>query len=172
MPSRASSVSTNDPSWNGLRTCGPNHFNFAAWPCRRRGDRVKRREFISLLAGLAACRPKVAHAQHAGMPVVGVVGSGSPAVYAERLALIRRGLEETGFTESRTVAIEYRWAEGQLDRLRCRTGGFVDCRSGAAANLAICQTNIARRNCEGKSSLNSEERELPASSEREKIDGL
>src|SRR5215469_1762454 len=117
MPSRTSSVSTNDPSWNGLRTCGPNHFNFAAWPCRRRGDRVKRREFISLLAGLAACRPKVAHAQHAGMPVVGVVGSGSPAVYTERLTLIRRGLEETGFTESRTVAIEYRWAEGQLDRL-------------------------------------------------------
>jgi len=78
---------------------------------------VKRREFISLLAGLAACRPKVAHAQHAGMPVVGVVGSGSPAVYTERLTLIRRGLEETGFTESRTVAIEYRWAEGQLDRL-------------------------------------------------------
>jgi putative ABC transport system substrate-binding protein len=51
------------------------------------------------------------------MPVVGVVGSGSPAAYAERLTLIRQGLAETGFTESRTVAIEYRWAEGQLDRL-------------------------------------------------------
>ncbi len=78
---------------------------------------MRRRDFISLLAGIAACRPKVAHAQHAGMPVVGVIGSGSPAVYAERLTLIRKGLEETGFTESRTVAIEYRWAEGQLDRL-------------------------------------------------------
>jgi len=78
---------------------------------------MRRREFVSLLAGVVACRPEVAHAQHAVMPVVGVIGSGSPAVYAERLTLIRRGLEETGFTESRTVAIEYRWAEGQLDRL-------------------------------------------------------
>jgi len=52
----------------------------------------------------------------------------------------------------------------------CRIGGFVDCRSGTAANLTISQTNIARRNCEGKSSLNSEERELPTSSERGKID--
>ena len=78
---------------------------------------MRRRDFISFLASVAAYRSIVAHAQHAGMPVVGVLGSGSPAVYAERLTLIRRGLEETGFTESRTVAIEYRWAEGQLDRL-------------------------------------------------------
>jgi putative ABC transport system substrate-binding protein len=78
---------------------------------------MRRRDFISFLAGLAASRPIVAHAQHAGMPVVGVVGSGSPAAYVERLTPIRQGLAETGFTESRTVAIEYRWAEGQLDRL-------------------------------------------------------
>jgi putative ABC transport system substrate-binding protein len=78
---------------------------------------MRRRDFISLLAIVAASRPIVAHAQRAGMPVVGVVGSGSPAAYAERLTLIRQGLAETGFTESRTVAIEYRWAEGQLDRL-------------------------------------------------------
>ena len=78
---------------------------------------MRRRDFISFLAIVAASRPIVAHAQHAGMPVVGVLGSGSPAAYTERLTLIRQGLAETGFTESRTVAIEYRWAEGQLDRL-------------------------------------------------------
>jgi putative ABC transport system substrate-binding protein len=78
---------------------------------------MRRRDFISFLAIVAASRPIVAHAQHAGMPVVGVVGSGSPAAYTERLTLIRQGLAETGFTENRTVAIEYRWAEGQLDRL-------------------------------------------------------
>ena len=78
---------------------------------------MRQRDFISFLAIVAASRPIVAHTQHAGMPVVGVLGSGSPAAYAERLTLIRRGLEETGFAESRTVAIEYRWAEGQLDRL-------------------------------------------------------
>jgi hypothetical protein len=52
----------------------------------------------------------------------------------------------------------------------CRTGGVVDYRFGTAANLAISQTNNTSRNCEGKSSLNSEERELPASSERRKIE--
>src|SRR6516164_2568679 len=81
------------------------------------GKPMRRRDFISFLAIVAASRPIVADAQHTGMPVVGVVGSGSPAAYAERLTLIRQGLAETGFTESRTVAIEYRWAEGQLDRL-------------------------------------------------------
>ena len=78
---------------------------------------MRRREFISFLASVAASRPIVAHGQHAGMPVVGVLGSGSAAVYTERLTFIRHGLAEAGFTESRTVVIEYRWAEGQLDRL-------------------------------------------------------
>ena len=78
---------------------------------------MRRRDFISFFAIVAASRPIVAHSQHAGMPIVGVLGSGSPAAFAERLALIRQGLAETGFTESRTVAIEYRCAEGQLDRL-------------------------------------------------------
>jgi len=51
-----------------------------------------------------------------------------------------------------------------------RTGGVADYRSGTAADLAISQTNIASRNCEGKSNSNSEERELPAPGERKKID--
>jgi putative ABC transport system substrate-binding protein len=86
---------------------------------------MRRREFISFLASVAASRPIVAHGQHAGMPVVGVLGSGSPAVYTERLTLIRQGLAEAGFTESRTVAIEYRWAEGQLDRLPSLANALV-----------------------------------------------
>ena len=77
---------------------------------------MRRREFITLLSGTVAW-PLAVRAQQSAMPVVGVLGSASPAVYVERLTAIRQGLAENGFTESRTVAIEYRWAEGQLDRL-------------------------------------------------------
>jgi putative tryptophan/tyrosine transport system substrate-binding protein len=72
---------------------------------------MKRRDFITLLGGAAAAWPAAVHAQHAGMPIVGVLGSGSPAVYAESLTLIRQGLGALGFAESRTVIIDdvFRW---------------------------------------------------------------
>jgi putative tryptophan/tyrosine transport system substrate-binding protein len=78
---------------------------------------MRRREFITLLAGWAAAWPLAARAQQPSMPVIGVLGSGSASAYGERLTLIRQALAETGFTEGRTVAMEYRWAGGQLDRL-------------------------------------------------------
>ena len=78
---------------------------------------MRRREFIRLFTSTIVAWPAVAHAQQPAMPVVGVLGSAAPAVYVERLTAIRQGLAENGFTESRTVAFEYRWAEGQLDRL-------------------------------------------------------
>jgi putative tryptophan/tyrosine transport system substrate-binding protein len=82
---------------------------------------MRRREFVLALGGTAACAallwPRGARAQQRAMPVVGVLGSGSAAAYSERLALIGRALAESGFTEGTTVATEYRWAEGQLERL-------------------------------------------------------
>jgi putative ABC transport system substrate-binding protein len=77
---------------------------------------VNRRAFIALVGGGAAWSLG-ARAQQPAMPVVGFLGAGSPDTYVLYLAAFRRGLGESGFVEGQNVAIEYRWAEGQYDRM-------------------------------------------------------
>ena len=78
---------------------------------------MRRRHFIAMLGSVAVARPHAARAQQPVMPVVGFLGTGSPAPLHDQLAALYRGLKETGFTEGQNVTIEYRWADGQYDRL-------------------------------------------------------
>jgi len=79
--------------------------------------KMKRRAFITLVGGASVCWPLAARAQLPKMPVIGLLSPRSPAVDTPLIAVIRQGLNETGLVEGQSVALDYRWAEGQYDRL-------------------------------------------------------
>ena len=105
---------------------------------------IGRREFVTLLGGAAVVWPLAAHAQQPAMPVIGYLGISSPEAFASRLQAFRQGLSETGYREELNVTIEYRWAEGQIDRppvlasdLVSRRPSTIVAAGGIAGALAV-----------------------------------
>jgi putative ABC transport system substrate-binding protein len=82
-----------------------------------RYHRLKRRDFITLLGGTVAAWPLAARAQQSALPIIGYLDSRSLGAVAGRLRAFRQGLKETGYIEGENVAISYRFAEDQIDRL-------------------------------------------------------
>ena len=105
---------------------------------------MRRREFITLL-GSAAAWPLSVRAQQPAMPVIGFLSPGSPESDVVRLTGVRQGLKESGYVEGQNVAIEYRFAHGQNDRLPALAADLVDRRVAGIVTAGTPATLPPRR---------------------------
>jgi putative ABC transport system substrate-binding protein len=88
---------------------------------------MERREFIRLLGGAAAAWPLAAHAQRQATPIVGFLRNTSLAPFQNLGVAFGQGLKEAGFVEGQNVAIEYRYADNQIDRLPALVADLIHC---------------------------------------------
>src|SRR6516162_722445 len=106
---------------------------------------TRRRQFITLLGGAAAAWPLAARAQQTGrLPTIGVLGAGTPSAWSPWVAAFAQRLHELGWSEGRTIAIKYRWAEGRTERYAEIAAEFVRLKvdvivTGGAAVPAVKQ---------------------------------
>ena len=94
---------------------------------------MKRRDFIAGLGSAVALAPWSARAQQTTIPTIGFLGGQSPGLWAEQVHAFRQGLADTGYVEGRNVGIEFRWAEGQYDRLPALADDLVRLRVAVIA---------------------------------------
>jgi putative tryptophan/tyrosine transport system substrate-binding protein len=107
--------------------------------------KLKRREFITLLGGAAVAWPLAARAQQPSMPVIGYLSAESPQSDASfRLAGLRHGMTQAGYVEGRNLVIEYRWAEGQLERLPALAAELVQLRVAVIIGPGLLPTLAAK----------------------------
>src|SRR5262245_27761321 len=105
-----------------------------------------RREFITLLGGAAAAWPVAVWAQQAGkLPIIGYLGQSTLAVESQLVAALVQGLRELGWTEDRTVTIEYRWGEGRIERAAEIATEFVRLKVDVIVTAGTPQTIVARQ---------------------------
>ena len=129
---------------------------------------MRRREFFAALGGAAAW-PVVARAQQPAMPVIGFLNSASPGPFALLLSAFHEGLKDGGYVEGKNVTVEYRWADGQYDRLPAlaadlvrrrvtviaATGGTTTAQAAKAATTTIPILFIAGANPVGDGLVSS-----------------
>src|ERR1700674_2616982 len=107
---------------------------------------MRRREVIALLGGGVVGWSLAAHAQQKAMPVIGLLSTSSPAMFAPYSPAFRQGLGESGYVEGKNVVIEYRWAEGHYDRLPALAADLVGRKVDVIVSTGGTPTALAAKN--------------------------
>jgi putative tryptophan/tyrosine transport system substrate-binding protein len=124
---------------------------------------MNRREFITLVGGAGVAWPLAARAQQPAMPVIGFLGSESASLWANYVRAFQQGLREVGYIEGRNVAIEYRWAEGQNERMPGLLGDFLRRPVSVIAVLRQYTCGVGGKGCEHDSPNRVRHRHRPGS---------